>query len=203
MKHSDDDKSNHSEDDKLKAEGMDTYPVDETANYAIIAQHFQSGVTRNSNIEHSIVDLDDLPSIRLNDDSEYADSQMSLGSAAKSQQSSTLNLPLKLRNTLSNARSTTSNFSAVSNSSSGSLSSYDDESSYNKPRKAKRTKMNGLKIKAKNKPNQSGGQGWSADEDSDDGREKRQKKRDSGSDTSDSDNDKTPKNGKKKLVKRV
>ena len=56
MKDSDDDKEN----DRLKEEQMDTYPVDESANYAIIAQHFQSGVTHHSNIDHSVPDFDDL-----------------------------------------------------------------------------------------------------------------------------------------------
>ena len=138
MKDSDDNNSSDSddEDNKLAEEEMDTYPVDQDANYNVIAKHFISGITKNKNIDHSVVDLDDLQSIKLdNDDSEYADSQMSIGSGAKSQQSSLLSTNNTKRKKLNNTKSNTSNSSSSSSSSSGS-------SSYNN--KKKKTVKNGV-----------------------------------------------------------
>lgn len=68
------------------SEADDVFPVDQDANYQIISKHFVENTTKHDNIDHSVLNFDDLQSIHLreSDDSsesassDYADSKMSI-----------------------------------------------------------------------------------------------------------------------------
>ncbi len=54
-----------SDENKSTQKKTNKYPVDQHANYNIIAQHFKQPVTKNKNVDHSVLDFDDLQSIQL------------------------------------------------------------------------------------------------------------------------------------------
>merc|ERR1712228_963978 len=81
------DKSDNEELDDIGNEADDVYPVDQDANYQIISKHFEAATTMNDNIDHSVLNFDDLKSIHLREDSsesdssdtnDYADSKVSI-----------------------------------------------------------------------------------------------------------------------------